>query len=85
MKHPRTLLRLARLHPHMLGHLSDQGQPVQSRLINAAHVVVHKQAGQQHCQREDLGTVLRSLHAVYKSQTHVVRSKERGLEVRLFT
>jgi hypothetical protein len=32
--------------------------PVQCCLINASHLVVHKQAGQQHCQAEDLCAVL---------------------------
>ena len=32
--------------------------PVQCCLINASHLVVHKQAGQQHRQAEDLRTVL---------------------------
>jgi len=56
-----TLLGLARAHTHVLGHLRHQGQPVQRGLVDAAHVVVHKQAGQQHGQAENLGAVLRGL------------------------
>lgn len=37
--------------------------PVQRRLVDAAHLVEHKQAGQQHRQREDLGGVLARLRA----------------------
>lgn len=50
-------------HADVLRHLCDQGQPVQRRLINAAHLVVHKQAGQQHRQGEDLRAVLSRLQA----------------------
>ena len=47
----------------VLGHLRDQGQPVQRCLIDAAHLVVHKQAGQEDSQREYLGAVLPCLQA----------------------
>ena len=37
---------------------AGRGAPVQRRLVDAAHLVEHKQAGQQYRQREDLGAVL---------------------------
>ena len=46
------------LHADVLGHLSDQAQAVQRSLVDAAHLVVHEQARQQHRQREDLRAVL---------------------------
>lgn len=48
-------------HADVLGHFGDKGQAVQSSLINAAHLVVHEHAGQQHCQGEDLCAILASL------------------------
>lgn len=50
-------------HADVLSHLGHQGQPVQCRLINAAHLVEHKQAGEQHRQAEDLSGVLPRLQA----------------------
>ena len=45
----------------MLGHLCHKSQTVQSSFVNTSHLIVDKQAGQQHCQREDLCTVLARL------------------------
>jgi hypothetical protein len=39
----------------------DQREAVEGRLIDAAHLVEHKQAGQQHSKGEDLGAVLPGL------------------------
>ena len=47
--------------PDFFGHLRHQGQAVQGRLVNAAHLVVHKQAGKQDRQGEYLRAVLSSL------------------------
>lgn len=41
---------------------AQEGAPVERRLIDAAHLVEHKQARQQHRQRENLGAVLARLH-----------------------
>lgn len=51
--------------------------PVQCCFIDASHLVVHKQAGEQYCQREDLGAVLGSLHMQDRQQ--------RAYELRLNT
>lgn len=48
-------------HANVLGHLSDQGQAVQCSLIDATHLIVNKQAGQEHCQGENLRAVLARL------------------------
>jgi len=48
---------------HVFGHLGDKGQAVQGGLVDAPHLVVHKQAGEQHRQREYLRAVLPRLHA----------------------
>ena len=45
----------------VLCHLRHEGEAVERRLIDAAHLVVDEQAGQQHRQREDLRRVLPSL------------------------
>lgn len=42
-------------------HGHSTAAPVQRRLVDAAHLVEHKQRGQQHGQREDLGAVLARL------------------------
>lgn len=41
----------------------QEGAPVKRGLVDAAHLVEHKQAGQQHRQREDLGAVLARLRS----------------------
>ena len=50
-------------YPHVFGHFGDQGEAVQGSLVDAPHLVVHEQTGEQHGQREYLRAVLPSLQA----------------------
>lgn len=54
----RAALRAAQRHLPACQHA-----PVQRGLVDASHLVEHKQAGKQHRQREDLGAILASLHS----------------------
>ena len=61
-------------HADVLGHLGDQGQAVQGGLVDAAHLIVDEQAGQQHRQREDLRAVLARLQGARGPQVLPVRA-----------
>jgi len=51
--------------------------PVKRRFINATHLIVNKQAGQQNCQGEDLRAVLSSLQAASTASYIILNYKGR--------
>ena len=40
------------------GHFRDEGESVDGRLVDSAHLVIYKGGGEEHREREDLGAVL---------------------------
>ena len=42
----------------VLGHLCHQGEAIERRLVDAAHLVVHEERREEHRHAEDLGAVL---------------------------